>query len=74
MGDGPGDKKSSEDLVDIGGLLPSSSRRVSSTGTECILYKSKILLQKCGDPEYSRMVWSKKDLPMVENKNRLKNT
>lgn len=27
MGDGPGDKKSSEDLVDIGGLLPSSSRR-----------------------------------------------
>lgn len=57
MGDGPGDKRSSGDLVDTGRLLPSSSRKVSdylvSTTTKCILFNSKILLQKCGDPEES---------------------
>lgn len=68
MGDGSGDKMGSGDLVDIGGLLPSGSRIVSSTGTEWILFNSKILLQKYGDPENSGKVWSKKGLPLVGKK------
>lgn len=68
MGDGPGDKTGSEDLVDIGGLLSSSSRMVSSTGTKCILFNSKMLLQKYGDLENSGKVWSKKGLPLIGKK------
>lgn len=86
MGDGPGDKRCSGDLVDIGGLLPSTSRIVSSTATECILFNSKILLQIGGDPEESleqerhsfdrkkkqiREYLSKPDLPKSMGPNRM---